>query len=44
MAQGLSPFANLDEAALRDLSPHGVIRSFPKGAVMVNEGHGTGAL
>ncbi len=44
MAQGLSPFANLDEAALRDLSPHGVIRSFPKGAVMVNEGDGTDAL
>ena len=44
MAQGPSPFANLDEAALRGLSPRGVIRSFPKGAVMVNEGDGTDAL
>ena len=38
------PFSNLDEAALRAVSPRGVIRSFPKGAVLVNEGDGTDAL
>ena len=44
MSSPSSPFANLDESALRELSPHGVIRSFPKGAVLVNEGDGTDAL
>ena len=44
MPQGSSPFASLDEAGLRALSPRGVIRSFPKGAVLVNEGDGTDAL
>ena len=44
MPQGPSPFASLDEAGLRALSPRGVIRSFPKGAVLVNEGDGTDAL
>lgn len=39
-----SLFAGLDENALRDLSPNGVIRSFPKGAVLVNEGDGTDSL
>lgn len=39
-----SQFAGLDENALRDLSPNGVIRSFPKGAVLVNEGDGTDSL
>ncbi len=44
MPKGSSPFASLDEAGLRALSPRGVIRSFPKGAVLVNEGDGTDAL
>ena len=44
MPNVVSPFANLDESALRGLSPNGVIRSFPKGAVLVNEGDGTDAL
>lgn len=44
MPHGPSPFVNLDETALRALSPQGVVRSFPKGAVMVNEGDGTDAL
>ena len=39
-----SLFANLDENALRKLAPGGVIRSFPKGAVLVNEGDGTDSL
>ena len=37
-------FASLDEHALRGLSPNGVVRSFPKGAVLVNEGDGTDSL
>lgn len=43
---GTSPdlFADLDESGLRALSPNGVIRSFPKGAVLVNEGDGTDSL
>ncbi len=44
MQETPSPFAGLDEAALRTLSPRGVIRSFPKGAVLVNEGDGTDSL
>lgn len=44
MPETASPFASLDEHALRALSPNGVIRSFPKGAVLVNEGDGTDSL
>lgn len=44
MAQGISPFASLDETALRALCPHAAIRTFPKGAVLVNEGDETDAL
>ena len=44
MTSTTSQFAGLDENALRDLSPNGVIRSFPKGAVLVNEGDGTDSL
>lgn len=38
------PFANLDEAALRKLVPGGTVRSFPKGAVLVNEGDATDSM
>lgn len=38
------PFTTLDEEALRALAPHGVIRNFPKHAVIVNEGDDTDAL
>ena len=44
MSEPSSLFANLDESALRALSPNGVIRSFPKGAILVNEGDGTDSL
>ena len=44
MLEAPSLFTNLDEHALRVLSPNGVIRSFPKGAVLVNEGDGTDML
>ena len=39
-----SPFAGLDEPALRALAPNGSVRSFAKGAVIVNEGDETDAL
>jgi len=38
------PFASLDEVAMRDLAPHGAVRSFPKNAVVVNEGDPTDSL
>lgn len=38
------PFTSLDEEALRSLAPHGVARSFPRHAVIVNEGDDTDAL
>jgi len=38
------PFAKLDEAALRKLASGGTVRSFPKGAVLVNEGDATDSL
>jgi CRP/FNR family cyclic AMP-dependent transcriptional regulator len=41
-ADGL--FVNLDEIAMRDLAPHGAVRSFPKNAVVVNEGDATDSL
>ena len=44
MPQLPSPFASLDEAALRVLAPGGAVRSFPKGAVLVNEGDATDSL
>jgi CRP/FNR family transcriptional regulator, cyclic AMP receptor protein len=44
MVQVHSPFANLDEAALRKLAPGGTVRSFPKGAILVNEGDATDSL
>ena len=39
-----APFADLDEGALRDLSPRGVTRDFRKHAVVVNEGDETDSL
>jgi CRP/FNR family cyclic AMP-dependent transcriptional regulator len=38
------PFVQLDEPALRGLAPHGVVRSFAKGVVVVNEGDATDSL
>lgn len=32
------PFFRLDEAALRELVPHGMVREFPKRTVIVNQG------
>lgn len=44
MPHGTGPFVQLDEPALRGLAPHGAVRSFPKGAVVVNEGDTTDSL
>src|SRR5947209_6155168 len=37
-------FAHLDETALSELAPHGASRSFPKNAIIVNEGDETHSL
>jgi len=44
MQRGTSPFAHLDEASLRGLAPHSAARTFPKHAVVVNEGDETDSL
>jgi CRP/FNR family cyclic AMP-dependent transcriptional regulator len=44
MSQAAGPFANLDEGALRELAPHGAVRSFPRNAVVINEGDETDSL
>ena len=37
-------FAHLDEAGLAKLAPHGVARTYPKNAIIVNEGDETDSL
>ena len=44
MSHAAGPFANLDESALRELAPHGTVRSFAKNAVVVSEGDETDSL
>lgn len=44
MPHGNGPFAHLDEASLRELAPRGVARTFPKHAVVLNEGDETDSL
>lgn len=44
MSRTNSPFAHLDENALRALAPNAVRRSFARGAVIVSEGDATDAL
>jgi CRP/FNR family cyclic AMP-dependent transcriptional regulator len=44
MPSANGPFASLDEVAMHDLAPHGAVRSFPKNAVVVNEGDPTDSL
>ncbi|HMH17476.1 MAG TPA: Crp/Fnr family transcriptional regulator [Burkholderiales bacterium] len=44
ISQSIGPLANLDENALRELAPHGAARSFPKNAVIINEGDQTDSL
>ncbi|HEY6720003.1 MAG TPA: Crp/Fnr family transcriptional regulator [Burkholderiales bacterium] len=44
ISQSIGPLASLDENALRELAPHGAARSFPKNAVIINEGDQTDSL
>ncbi|MCL4798688.1 MAG: Crp/Fnr family transcriptional regulator [Burkholderiales bacterium] len=44
MPQRTGPFAHLDEAGLRELAPHGAIRTLPKNVVVVTEGDATDTL
>jgi CRP/FNR family transcriptional regulator, cyclic AMP receptor protein len=44
MLQKDVPLFQPDESALRALAPNGVARSFPKGAVVINEGDETDSL
>lgn len=44
MPRGNSPFDHLDETSLRELAPHGAARTFPRHAVVVNEGDETDSL
>src|SRR6266705_4207709 len=44
MSRAIGPLASFDESALRDLAPRGAARSFPKNAVVINEGDETDSL
>lgn len=44
MPQPTGPFVHLDETRLRELAPHGTTRTFPRNAVVVNEGDATDSL
>ncbi len=41
MARASGPFSQLDEAALRELVPRGIVREFPKRTVIVTQGDDT---
>src|SRR3989442_11707454 len=44
MSRSIGPLASLGESALREFSPHGAPRWFPKNAVIINEGDETDSL
>jgi len=44
MSRAIGPLASFDERALRELAPRGAARSFPKNAVVINEGDQTDSL
>src|SRR5882672_12679359 len=44
MSRSIGPLASFDESALRELAPRGAARSFPKNAVVINEGDQTDSL
>ncbi len=44
MPQPTGPFVHLDETRLRELAPHGATRTFPRNAVVVNEGDATDSM
>lgn len=44
MSRGKGPLDHLNEAALRKIAPHGITRTFPRLAIVVNEGDETDSL
>jgi CRP/FNR family cyclic AMP-dependent transcriptional regulator len=44
MSRAIGPLASFDEKALRELAPRGAARSYPKNAVVINEGDQTDSL
>jgi CRP/FNR family cyclic AMP-dependent transcriptional regulator len=44
ISQSIGPLASLSESALHELAPHGVGRSFPRNAMIINEGDETDSL
>lgn len=44
MRHAKGPLGNIDEATLRELAPRAITRTFPRHAVIVNEGDETDSL
>jgi len=44
VSMGIGPLAAMGETALKELAPHGAARSYPKNAVIINEGDETDSL
>jgi len=44
VSMGIGPLAAMGETALKELAPHGGARSYPKNAVIINEGDETDSL
>ena len=44
MSRAIGPLASFDEKTLRELAPRGAARSYPKNAVVINEGDQTDSL
>lgn len=42
--QNLVPFLNLDESALKELMPHGAVRTYPKGSIVIHAGDHSDSL
>lgn len=38
MQQNLVPFLNLDESALKEMIPQGIVRTYPKGSIIIHAG------
>jgi CRP/FNR family cyclic AMP-dependent transcriptional regulator len=38
MQQNLTPFLNLDESVLKELIPQGMVRTYPKGSIIIHAG------
>jgi CRP/FNR family transcriptional regulator, cyclic AMP receptor protein len=44
VSMGIGPLAAMGETSLKELAPHGAARSYPKNAVIINEGDETDSL